>query len=172
MGEANFYYFACLNRSFFTMHLTLHLLKHPKIRNVQLGHLRKHLGGAVDRGKHKVFSPICPWDKHAAMDRLVQDQKNLEVLSRPFVTTEQAGPKGVAKAEFLGMSTRELIDEMEWKANLEHINRNAKRFHMKSRLHPAPWIVRKEYLDRIGIQTMKENRLLKDHFKTLKDSDY
>ena len=79
------------------MHLTLHLLKHPKIRNVNLGHLRKHIGGAVDRGKHKVFSPICPWDKTSAMKHLIDDQKNLEVLSRPFVTKEQEGPKGVAK---------------------------------------------------------------------------
>ena len=70
------------------------------------------------------------------------------------------------------MSTRELIDEVEWKANLERINLGAKRFHMKSKLYPAPWMVRKEYMDRIGVQTMKNNRLLDDHFKTLKDSDY
>ena len=79
------------------MHLTLHLLKHPKIRNVNLGHLRKHIGGSVDKGKHRVFSPICPWDKHAAMNSLIADQKNLEVLSRPYVTPEQEGPKNVAK---------------------------------------------------------------------------
>ena len=70
------------------------------------------------------------------------------------------------------MSTRELIDEVEWKANLEYVNKSSKRFHMKSMLHPAPWIVRKEYLDRIGVQTMKNNKLLDAHFKTLKDSDY
>ena len=80
-----------------TMHLTLHLLKHPYVRNVQLGRLRKHIGGAVTIGKHKIFSPICPWDKHAAMDHLISDQKNLEVLSRPFITPEQQGPKGAAK---------------------------------------------------------------------------
>ena len=65
-----------------------------------------------------------------------------------------------------------MIDEVEWKANLERVNRRAKRFLMKSALHPAPWIVRKEYLDRIGVQTMKEHKLLQDHFKILKDSDY
>ena len=69
------------------------------------------------------------------------------------------------------MSTRELIDEIEWKANLERINRGAKRFHMKSKLHPHPWIVRKEYMDRIGVQTMKEHKLLDPHMKVLKDSD-
>ena len=89
-----------------TMHLTLHLLKHPRIRNVQLGHLRKHIGGAVDKGKHKIFSPICPWDKHDAMDHLISDQKNLEVLSRPFVTPEQQGPKGAAKVSSRGGSVR------------------------------------------------------------------
>ena len=69
------------------------------------------------------------------------------------------------------MTSREMTDETEWKANLERINNNAKRFHMKSMLMPAPWIARKEYMDRIGNQTMKENHLMDKQLKMLKDSD-
>ena len=79
------------------MRLTLALLKHPHIRNVRLGTLRHHINGSVNKGKHQIFEPICPWDKHGAMDHLISDQKNLEVLSRPFVTPKEEGPKGVAK---------------------------------------------------------------------------
>ena len=72
----------------------------------------------------------------------------------------------------MGMTHSELVDEMEWKANLERINKKWQRFHMKSKLMPAPWIVRKEYMDRIGVQTMKDHVTLDSQMKMLRDSDY
>ena len=69
------------------------------------------------------------------------------------------------------MSSREFVEEVEIRANIEKINNNAKRFLMKGRLFPAPWIVRKEFFDRIGLQQMKNNHLLDEQMKMLKDSD-
>ena len=72
------------------------------------------------------------------------------------------------QAEFIGMTTRELIDDIEWKANIERINKGSKRFILKGNLHPAPWIVKKEFLDRLGVYEMKGHKLLDTQFENLK----
>ncbi|XP_064612675.1 large ribosomal subunit protein mL63-like [Liolophura sinensis] len=89
--------------------------------------------GSLYAGKHRVYRPIKMKDRREAFNRLMKEQQNLAILSRPYLTMEEEqghmkamGRNRLAYEALKERNTSKMLPHRTIEDHLEHVNTGRK----------------------------------------------